>query len=137
VKLLVNIDVDDLDKASAFYCSRRRAITPTAASPSWPIPSVRKQLGIRESYKADARSEQTPARRAVRKRILRSLRGGEPLGIRLEIDERSLVEDGSGDLLDAVVCAMQAAWAAQRPRYGLPEDVPCGEGWILSAGTSS
>lgn len=98
---------------------------------------VRKQLGIRESYKADARSEQTPARRAVRKRILRSLRGGEPLGIRLEIDERSLVEDGSGDLLDAVVCAMQAAWAAQRPRYGLPEDVPCGEGWILSAGTSS
>jgi hypothetical protein len=98
---------------------------------------VRKQLGMRESYKSDTRSEHTPARRAVRRRILQSLKAGAPLGIRVEIEEKSLVEDGSGDLLDAVVCAVQAAWAAGRPGYGLPEDVPSGEGWILSAGTSS
>jgi hypothetical protein len=98
---------------------------------------VRKQLGIRESYKADARGEQTPARRAARKRILQSLKAGKPLGILVSVDEKRLIEDGSGDTLDAVVCAVQAAWAAGRPRYGLPEDAPCGEGWILSAGTSS
>jgi hypothetical protein len=98
---------------------------------------VRGQLGIRESYKADARREQTPARKAVRKRILTSLRHGKPLGIRLEVEARALEDDGAGDLLDAVICAVQAAWAARRPRYGLPVAVPSGEGWILSAGTSS
>ena len=47
--------------------------------------------------------------------------------------ERELVADGSGDTLDAVMCAMQAAWAAGRPGYGLPPRVPRGEGWIVSA----
>jgi hypothetical protein len=98
---------------------------------------IRKQLGVRDSYKSDTRREQTAARKAVRRRILQSLKAGEPLGIRVEIEEKSLVGDGSGDLLDAVVCAVQAGWAAGRPRYGLPEDAPCGEGWIVSAGTSS
>lgn len=98
---------------------------------------VRKQLGIRESYKADAKGEQTPARKAVRRRVIKALRAGKPLGIRLQIAEERLADDGSGDLLDAVICAVQAAWAARRPRYGLPADVPSGEGWILSAGTSS
>lgn len=98
---------------------------------------VRGQLGIRASYKADARGEQTPARRAVRRRILHSLRKGEPLGIRLQAEEQPLLADGSGDLLDATICALQAAWAARRPRYGLPADAPSGEGWILSAGTRS
>ena len=98
---------------------------------------VRKQLGIRDSYKADARGEQTPARRAVRRRIVDSLKRGEPLQIRLKTDEKPMIDDGSGDLLDAVICALQAAWAAVRPRYGLPAEPPAGEGWILSAGTSS
>jgi hypothetical protein len=98
---------------------------------------VRKQLGIRDSYKSDTRREQTPARKAVRQRIVRSLKAGEPLGISVLAPEKPLVEDGSGDLLDAVVCAVQAAWAAGRPRYGLPEEAPSGEGWIVSAGTSS
>ena len=98
---------------------------------------VRRQLGFRESYKADAKAGQTPARKTVRKRILELLKSGKPLGITAETDERPLLEDGSGDLLDAVICAVQAAWAARRPRYGLPADAPSGEGWILSAGTSS
>jgi hypothetical protein len=98
---------------------------------------VRKQLGIRESYKADAKGGQTRSRKAVRRRILKSLQAGRPLGVRVRINEKSIAEDGTGDLLDAVICAVQAAWAARRPRYGLPDEVPCGEGWILSAGTSS
>ena len=98
---------------------------------------VRKQLGIRDSYKADAKGERTPARRAARRLIAKALKAGEPLGIRVDIREKPLIDDGSGDLLDAVICAVQAAWAADRPRYGLPAGVPSGEGWILSAGTSS
>jgi hypothetical protein len=44
-----------------------------------------------------------------------------------------LVEDGSGDTLDAVICAVQAASAAAQPRYGLPVRVPRAEGWIVTA----
>lgn len=97
---------------------------------------VRKQLGIRASYKSETRSEQTSAREAVRRQIVQALEAGRPLGIRLALArslKRRLVQDASGDALDAAICAVQAAWAAGKPRYGLPEDVPSGEGWIVSA----
>jgi hypothetical protein len=95
---------------------------------------VRGQLGLRESYKSDMRSEHTAARRGVRRRIVNALLGGQPLGIRLRMKQQSaLIEDGSGDLLDAAICAVQAAWASSRPRYGLPTGTPAGEGWIISA----
>jgi uncharacterized protein DUF429 len=93
---------------------------------------VRKQLGIRESYKSDTRSEHTPARAAARTRIVRALKAGRPLGIKLKTRD-DLVADGSGDTLDAVICAVQAAWAAGQPGYGIPEDVPQAEGWIITA----
>ena len=101
---------------------------------------VRKQLGLRASYKSDTRGEQTPARRAVRKAVVAKLQGGEPLGIVLHAERKlakALVDDGSGDLLDAAICAVQAAWAAGRRNYGLPADAPRGEGWIISAGNPS
>ncbi len=97
---------------------------------------VRKQLCIRASYKSDTRAEQTPARMAIRKQILSALKEGRPLGIRIQIErklERQIVGDGSGDLLDALVCAAQAAWASSRPGYGLPAGAVAGEGWIISA----
>lgn len=97
---------------------------------------ARKQLGIRASYKSDTRAEHTPARKAVRKQVLSSLKEGKPLGVRLEAGkgiEKQLVDDGSGDLLDAAICAVQAAWAASRRGYGLPAGAGDGEGWILTA----
>jgi len=95
---------------------------------------VRRQLGIRDSYKSDTRAEQTPARRRVRRKVVSALKAGQPLGIRLDCkDEGALVADGSGDLLDAVICAVQAAWAARRQDYGIPANAPAGEGWIVSA----
>ena len=93
---------------------------------------VRKQLGVRESYKSDTRSEHTEARAAARHCILRELKSGRPLGIRLGT-KLDLVTDGSGDTLDAVICAVQAAWAAGKPGFGLPARVPRSEGWIVSA----
>lgn len=93
---------------------------------------VRKQLGVRDSYKSDTRSEQTPERRDVRNRIVENLAAGKPLGIRLLADI-DLVGDGSGDTLDAAICAVQAAWAARRPGYGIPAHAPPGEGWIVTS----
>ena len=99
---------------------------------------ARKQLGLRASYKSDTRSEHTLARTAVRRGILKSLTLGKPLGIKLVVKptlRKNVLADGSGDLLDALICATQAAWAWNRRRsnYGLPADAPAGEGWILTA----
>ena len=99
---------------------------------------ARKQLGIRASYKSDTRSEHTPARRQIRVEIMRALKAGRPLGISIMLFralEKRIVDDGSGDLLDAVICAVQAAWGWRRrgANYGLPADAPAGEGWILTA----
>jgi hypothetical protein len=98
---------------------------------------VRKQLGIRDSYKSDTRSQHTSARKAARKLVVKSLRAGRPLGIRLVLKDslaKLLIEDGSADSLDAVICAVQAAWAATEPDFGLPKEAFSGEGWIVSAG---
>jgi hypothetical protein len=97
---------------------------------------VRKHLGLRASYKSDTRSEHTPARKAVRRAVVKAMREGRPLGITLRAEKKllnTLVDDGSGDLLDAAICAVQAAWAAGRKGYGIPADAPTGEGWIISA----
>jgi hypothetical protein len=112
--------------------SLERGDSARVALEAYPGLLARKQLGIRESYKSDTRSEQTPARTAARRRIVQALKAGRPLGIRLKT-RTDLVADGSGDTLDAVICAVQAAWAAGQPRYGLPPRVPRAEGWIVSA----
>ena len=46
----------------------------------------------------------------------------------------ALIDDGSADLLDAVLCGILAAWAWQRrdARYGLPS-FDALEGWIVGA----
>jgi hypothetical protein len=62
--------------------------------------------------------------------------GSTRLGLRLRITHAQrdrVVADTSGDLLDAVLCLMQAAWAAQRPGCGLPSDMDPLEGWIATA----
>jgi len=44
-----------------------------------------------------------------------------------------LIQDGSGDQLDSLLCAVQAVWAyAQRARnFGIPMDCDPLEGWIV------
>ncbi|QDZ29473.1 DUF429 domain-containing protein [Noviherbaspirillum sp. UKPF54] len=91
----------------------------------------------RASYKSDERAKQTPARRAARVQIVQVLENGNhPLGIRLRLApalRRKLVDDGSADWLDAVLCAVAAAWAAQRPHFGLPRTLDPVEGWTAAA----
>ena len=90
----------------------------------------------RGSYKSDVVAMQSPARAANRCRILAALVAGTAgLEPRLELSatwRRKLVADGAGDLLDAVICGLQAAHAALLPGYGLPADLDPLEGWIAS-----
>ncbi len=101
---------------------------------------VARELIGRRSYKSDTRSKHTPERRRAREEIVAGLvQGRSRLGLRLsltDLQRAALVDDGSADRLDAVLCLMQAAWAAGRPGYGLPEVVDPLEGWIVSAGLS-
>ena len=73
----------------------------------------------------------------ARKDIVDALEQGRTrLGLRLKLthaQRESLVDDASGDRLDAVLCLVQAAWAAAQPGYGMPGDVDPVEGWIVTA----
>jgi hypothetical protein len=93
------------------------------------------------SYKSDDKAKQTPERLIARKQLLQALEVGQTrLGLRLKLTHAqhdTLVDDASGDSLDAVLCMVQAAWAqAQHEKgdahYGLPVCDPL-EGWIVTA----
>ncbi len=87
----------------------------------------------RRSYKNDGSAE----RLIARKDIVDALEQGRTrLALRLKLTHamrEALVDDASGDRLDAVLCLLQAAWASLRPDHGLPAEVDVVEGWITSA----
>jgi len=97
---------------------------------------ARELIGTR-SYKSDDAARQDTPRLIARKDIVVALEQGRTrLGLRLKVSpaqHERLVEDASGDSLDAVLCLMQAAWAGTRPGYGLPAAIDPLEGWIVSA----
>lgn len=97
---------------------------------------ARELLGNR-SYKSDDRVKQTPERLIARKDLVEGLEQGRSrLGLRLRLSHAqrdTLVADASGDALDAVLCLLQAAWAAGQPAHGLPPGMDPLEGWIVSA----
>lgn len=101
-----------------------------------------RELVGRTSYKSDERARQTPERAAARLRLVDALEHGRTrlrLSLRLSGEQRAcLIEDASGDSLDAVLCLVQAAWAeraheAGDAMYGLPPDLDPLEGWIVTA----
>jgi len=93
-------------------------------------------------YKSDSKKKQQAEHRDARQRIikglcskyLRCLYGCDFL-ISKECAE-SAVEDPTGDRLDSILCALQAAWAYEQRlsasfRYGIPTDCDSLEGWIV------
>jgi len=98
---------------------------------------ARELVGSR-SYKSDTPAKQTPEREAARRELVGTLEQGRRshLNLRLALTREqrdTLVDDPMGDRLDAVLCLVQAAWAAAQPNHGLPLDVDPIEGWIVSA----
>ena len=101
-----------------------------------------REILARRSYKSDDRAKQTPERLIARKDLVHALEMGQTrLGLRLKLSHaqrEALVDDASGDRLDAVLCLLQAAWAQQRHEqgdalYGLPPGLDGLEGWIVTA----
>jgi len=96
---------------------------------------VARQLRL-DRYKNDT-SATAAARQAARRALLQALGEARPLGIavrlRPALAERCIGE-ASGDSLDAVLCALQAAWCAQRADdgFGLPAAIDPVEGWIAT-----
>ena len=102
---------------------------------------ARELLG-RRSYKSDDRAKQTPDRLIARKDLITGLEAGQTrLRLRLKLTHAqrdALVDDASGDSLDAVLCLLQVAWGQQQfangdTLYGLPSELDPLEGWIVSA----
>jgi hypothetical protein len=102
---------------------------------------AREVLGPR-SYKSDEKSKQTAERLIARKDLVTALEMGQTrLQLRLKVTHAqrdALIDDASGDALDAVLCLMQAAWAHDQhlqgaTLYGLPQNMDPLEGWIVSA----
>jgi hypothetical protein len=91
----------------------------------------------KRSYKTDAKRKQTleqaAARRAVVDGLCSKCRNEYGFPLDLTWDQTAkCISDPSGDTLDAVLCAVQAAWAfTKRPEYGVPPECDPLEGWIV------
>ncbi len=104
---------------------------------AYPALASRRWIGKR-SYKNDVKKKQTPELEAVRKEIVAGVHEDldEHFGFALKIPSQLvevLILDGSGDKLDALLCAIQAAWAFTQKdqNYGIPPIVDPLEGWIV------
>ena len=110
--------------------------TSRVALEAYPGLLAREVLG-RRSYKADDKARQDDARRVARTELVDALQAGHTrLALRLKLtpeQRTALIDEPQGDLLDAVLCLMQAGWASQRTGWGLPADMDPLEGWIVSA----
>lgn len=103
---------------------------------------VARSLGVRTSYKSDTRAGQSGAQREARRELVAGLRSPalrERYGLEVHVPHAllaTLVEQPMADQLDALFCAVQAAWAYRKPEpaYGIPTDVDSLEGWIADPG---
>jgi hypothetical protein len=88
----------------------------------------------RRTYKQDSKAKQTPARGQARQALLSAVVDGaveRPYGLLVEAP-MALADDPGGDHLDALLCAVQAAWAWSRRAsgFGSPDTLDPLEGWI-------
>jgi hypothetical protein len=100
---------------------------------AYPGVLARRLIG-RRSYKQDNPGKQTNAQLAARRDLLESILDGacaRDFGFGVEAPS-DLSVDPSGDSLDALLCAMQAAWAwgKREDGFGAPPDHDALEGWI-------
>jgi hypothetical protein len=99
---------------------------------------VARRFIARRSYKNDQKSKQTVELRLAREDLVDGILSD---GLKMSYGllpvlssslQQQLLDDASGDSLDAVLCAVQAAWAygQRQNNYGIPQGVNSCEGWI-------
>jgi hypothetical protein len=103
----------------------------------YPALVARRFIG-KKSYKNDTKSKQTQALKKSRIEIVEGIQSNSlkhefSIEVSLNNYQEELIDDATGDLLDAVLCAMQAAWGHlhRHKNYGMPESVDLAEGWIV------
>jgi hypothetical protein len=108
---------------------------------AYPGALARRLIG-RTSYKHDSKIRQTPALRATRCALLAQVVTGQPLadyGVKVDVPcalAQRLIDDPTGDSIDALLCAIQAAWSWTQCKTGLgaPDGFDPLEGWIADPG---
>ena len=104
----------------------------------YPALVARRWLGLR-SYKSDERARQTQEQLAARRVLMQALCSPalfDSYSLHLNLPDplaETLISDPMADLLDALLCAIQSAWAyTQRTNgYGIPRGCDGDEGWIV------
>jgi hypothetical protein len=106
----------------------------------YPALLARRILGKKPNYKSDTRQKQTQTQQDRRKQFMNTLLSTDalaPYQLTLQLDDSvcsdSFSGDPSGDKIDALLCAIQAAWAYQQtsPAFGIPSHCDALEGWII------
>jgi hypothetical protein len=84
------------------------------------------------SYKSDSAKGIRSSHRLNREKIVAAHKNENRYGISVTgLEEHDLIDDPGADRLDAVLCALQAAWASQQTNFGIPAEVDTIEGWIV------
>ncbi len=114
---------------------------PRVVVEGYPALVARRWLGKRP-YKSDERKKQTDALMLARRDLIAMMRSPEltsAYNLQLSLSDElatQLVEEPMADRLDAILCAIQAAWAYQMREghhgyhYGVPPNF-ANEGWII------
>lgn len=92
----------------------------------------------RKAYKQDRKAKQSQEQARARRELFDALLGGKAhslYGLRIDVPDElidELITDPGGDHLDALLCAIQAAWAWTRrdEGFGAPDGFDDLEGWI-------
>ena len=97
---------------------------------------IARHLLARQSYKSDTKQKQTLTLERSRQDLITQLRSPDfkdSYHFTLDLsDDLALacIQDASGDTLDAILAAIQAAWTSQQVNWSIPETCDRLEGWI-------
>ncbi len=140
VAYMLHAGVPLLLHAGCHFPGLHKGNTNKVALEAYPGLLAREVLGNR-SYKSDDKAKQTPERLIARKDLITALEIGQTrLKVCLKLSHaqrEQLIEDASGDSLDAALCMLQAHWAygqhlEGKKNYGLPK-FDALEGWIVTS----
>jgi hypothetical protein len=97
----------------------------------------------KRSYKSDEKNKQTVARAEARRDLVTGLLSDKlqhQYGFSLHLPSElpaQLIADPTADQLDALLCAVQTAWAMAQPDHGIPKNCDVLEGWIIDPSLNS